>query len=115
MFGMRERIQFQQFIATENNFVKERLFDESNRKKTIIHPDDNSHNHKWLGWGSPVIADNSANLETVAAWNMTAATEMSASIPATGGKNKQNAIFSNWGAAVPTVGNYAKYRFCIYW
>lgn len=61
------------------------------------------------GWGGvPLVsADESTNLETVAAWNMTAATPMSASIPATGGKNEQNALFSNWEGAVPTVSLYA--------
>ncbi|WP_284037023.1 metallophosphoesterase [Neobacillus sp. 114] len=59
------------------------------------------------GGGVSVYADNSANLETVAAWNMTTATEMSASIPATSGKNKDNALFSNSQGAVPTIGSYA--------
>ena len=47
------------------------------------------------GWGGvpSVYADYSANLVTVAEWNMTADTKMSASIPATGGKNQQNAFF----------------------
>ena len=69
------------------------------------------------GWGGVplVYAENSANLETVAAWNMTAATPMSASIPATGGKNEQNALFSNWEGASSYRRSLRKYRFCIPW
>jgi LPXTG-motif cell wall-anchored protein len=61
------------------------------------------------GWGGVplVYAEDSANLETVAGWNMTAATPMSASIPATGGKTEQNALFSNWEGAVSTISLYA--------